>query len=62
VKKWYESKIVWAGILQALVGILSLVAAFFDAGNYTPQAITLLVMGALTVALRIWFTDTGIES
>ena len=59
-KPWYQSKLVWLGIIQTLIGIAGLLADFFGAGNFTAQAITLLVMGALTVVMRVWFTDTEI--
>jgi len=60
-KSWFQSKLVWLGILQTVIGVLGIVADFLGAGNYTPQAVTILVMGALTVGLRIWFTDTPIS-
>lgn len=59
-KPWYRSKLVWLGVIQTLIGCLALLADFLGAGSYTPQAVTILVMGALTVALRVWFTDTAI--
>jgi len=61
MKKWYESKLVWLGILQTVIGVLGLVSDFLGVSNFTPQAITILVMGALTVVLRVWFTDRRIE-
>ena len=60
-KKWYASKLVWLGVIETVIGIHGLVATFLGAGSYTPESIVVLVMGALTVALRVWFTDTPIE-
>ena len=60
-KKWYESKLVWLGVIQTLIGILGLVATFLEAGNFTAPAVVMLVIGALTVVLRVWFTDVPIE-
>lgn len=61
MKHWYQSKLVWLGVIQSLIGILGLVATFLDAGDFTPASIVVLVSGALTIILRIWFTDTPIE-
>ena len=52
-KAWYASKTVWAGIIEVLIGALGLVATFLAAGNYTPEAIVLLVVGVLTIVLRL---------
>ncbi len=52
VKEWYKSRTVWAGILEILIGVLGLVATFVGYGVYTPEAIILLVIGALTIVLR----------
>ncbi|MCP4537844.1 MAG: hypothetical protein GY832_11935 [Chloroflexi bacterium] len=57
-KKWYTSKMVWLGIIEFVMGVLGLLAPFFDAGNFTAGAIVSLLMGVLTIVLRVWFTDT----
>jgi len=61
VKKWYESKLVWLGVLQTLIGILGLVADFLDVGNFTAAGIVVLFSGVLTIVLRVWFTDLPIQ-
>ena len=58
-KLWYESKTMWTGIIEILIGILGLVATFLRIGIYTPEVYVLLVVGILTVLLRK-FTDTPI--
>ena len=58
-KKWYQSRTVWAGILQILIAIGGLVADFLQAGDFTAPAITLLVTGVLMIVLR-FVTDTPI--
>jgi hypothetical protein len=60
MKAWYQSKIVWLGILQTLVGALGVVAEFLRAGDYSPVALTLLASGILMVIMRIWFTSESI--
>ena len=60
-KKWYQSKLIWLGIIQTLIGILGLVADFLNASNFTSADFVVLVSGALTVVLRYWFTDTPIK-
>jgi len=61
-KPWYQSKLFWLGIIQTAIGILGIVADFLGAGDFTAQAVALLVMGALTVVLRVWFTDTKLTA
>jgi hypothetical protein len=60
-KPWYQSKIVLVGILQTVIGSLSLVADLLGKSQITPQDATLLSVGILTVVLRIWFTDLPIQ-
>lgn len=61
-KPWYESKLVWLGIVQTLIGVATLLSDWLGAGDYSPASITNLVAGILTVVLRVWFTDTVIAS
>lgn len=60
-KPWYKSKLVLVGILQTVIGSLSLVADLLGKAQITPQDATLLSVGILTVVLRIWFTDMPIQ-
>jgi len=59
VKSWHESKTFWVGVIEILIGILGLLATFLGRGVYTPEAIILLVVGALTITLR-WLTTEAI--
>lgn len=60
-KKWFESRMFWMNLIITLIGIVTL---FEDALNRNPQltisGIMLLIVGALNIILRIWFTDTPI--
>jgi len=60
MKPWYQSKLVWLGVLECAIGILGLVAAYLQNGSFTPADFVLLVSGALTVVLRVFFTDTAV--
>ena len=60
-KKWYESKMVYLGIVQFLIGALGLLAEFLKAGDYSPFAVTMLASGILVVVMRVWFTDGAIR-
>lgn len=60
-KKWYQSKIVWMGVLQTLIGMLGLLAEFLKESEFSPMSVVVLVSGFLTVILRIWFTETVIS-
>ena len=61
MKNWWESKLVWLGVIQALIGILGLVAQFLELGDFTAGAVVALVAGILTVVFRIWYTDAEIQ-
>lgn len=60
-KPFYLSKLVWLGIVQTLLGALSVIASFLQSGKpLDPLGIVLIVSGILTVVLRVWFTDEPI--
>lgn len=61
MKAWYESKLVWLGIITTVIGALQLVADFLAQGVFTPEALVLLASGILGVVLRVWFTSTSIR-
>jgi drug/metabolite transporter (DMT)-like permease len=62
MKKFYLSKLVWLGIIQTIIGILTLVLEYMKTGQpWNPPGILFLVIGVLTIVLRIWFTETPIE-
>ena len=58
-KLWYQSKTMWIGLLEVVIGVLGLVAPFLGGKVYTPEAFVLLGIGVLTVILRK-FTDQPI--
>jgi hypothetical protein len=51
-KPWYQSKTIWAGVIEIVIGVLGLLATFLSVGQYTPEAIVLLAVGVLTIVLR----------
>jgi hypothetical protein len=53
-KKWYQSKLVWMGVLTALLGIIPLVQEMIDKGPVDTTAILTLVSGVIVIALRVW--------
>lgn len=59
-KKWYQSKLVWLGVVQTLIGAGQLVADLLKQSAITPTDITLLATGILTVILRVWFTEVPV--
>jgi hypothetical protein len=59
MKPWYQSKTIWAGIVEILIGVLGLLANFLAVSQFTPASITLLFVGVLTIVLRK-LTDTAI--
>jgi len=60
-KVWYQSKLVWLGIVQTLIGALGLVAEYLSKSDFSPASVVVLVSGILTVILRVWFTNTTIS-
>jgi hypothetical protein len=58
--KWYQSKIVWLGVVTTLIGALQLLVPVLQANSFAPADITTLVIGVLTIISRIWFTDSKI--
>lgn len=61
-KPWYASKLTWLGIITSAIGILQVVGEWISANSFQPEDFTILVVGILTVILRVWFTDTPIET
>lgn len=62
MKPFYLSKLVWLGIVQTLLGSLSVIASFLQSGKpLDPLGIVLIVSGILTVILRVWFTEEPIK-
>ncbi len=60
-KLWYQSKLVWLGVIQTLVGALTVISDFLQSGKQLDSlGIVLIVTGILTVILRVWFTETNI--
>lgn len=65
MKKWYESKMAWLGIITTVLGVLPLIGVYVEAVAPEVAAVAgatiALISGVLTVVLRVWFTDTAIE-
>lgn len=60
-KRWYESKLVWTGVFQTIVGVAELLAVFFETGDFCTSAFMLLISGIATVILRVWLTTSTIS-
>jgi uncharacterized membrane protein len=52
-KKWYQSKIVWVNIINAILEIAQLVSGL----NLIPPGILSLITNGLTIVLRQFFTN-----
>ena len=61
MKKWYMSKIVWAGISATVVGLIDVVSDFLVGEVYDPQAIFMALVGLFTLISRVWFTTKALE-
>ncbi len=59
-KKWYQSKLVWLGLILTLSGALPFASELVKAAPISPEAVISFVGGLLTVILRVWFCDTQI--
>jgi len=62
MKNWYESKVVWAMVVQSIIGILLLVQEWYAKGDFSVPGIIALAIGVLVIVLRIWFTDSPIDT
>ena len=59
-KMWYNSKLTWLNIVLTLGGVLTIVADYLSktpTAAVTVPGIIMVVVGALGVVLRVWFTD-----
>lgn len=62
MKKWFESKTVWLGILTTLSGVALLAAEFVADGKLASlEGWLLFSSGVAGVVIRIWFTNEPIE-
>ena len=52
-KPWYQSKTLLVGALEVSIGAGGLLIPFFQTAAYTPAAITALVVGVLTIVMRL---------
>ena len=53
MKNWFESRTLWIGVAEVLIGCGGLLATFLEAGDYTAPAIVLLVVGFMKIGLRL---------
>ena len=58
---WYESKIVWLGIITTLLGALEVVRQYIAVTPLSADSVILIVSGILAVILRVWFTSTPVK-
>lgn len=60
MKRWYQSKLVWLGIIQLLLGIVEVMT---KSPVFTARSVSflLLIAGVLTVILR-WLTTEQLVS
>ena len=56
-KKWYESKLVWLGVLVALQGIIPLVIDLVQKGQFDATGFLTLLSGIILVVLRVITND-----
>jgi len=60
-KKWWESKIVWLGIIETLIGVLQIVQQQIEVGSLNGAGVVNILIGALTIIMRVWFTNKVIS-
>lgn len=59
MKKYYQSKTFWVGVLQILSAVLLFLAEFVGRGDFSTVAVILFVNGLVMIGLR-FLTDSGI--
>ncbi len=62
MKNWYQSKIVWASVVMFLISALQLFQGWYAAGDFSVPSIIGLVVSILIIVVRVWFTDTAIDT
>ena len=53
-KPWYQSTLVWTGVIEAIIGALELVAKYLESGDFSSVALIMLIAGIFTVFRRVW--------
>lgn len=61
MKKWYQSKLVWTGVIEIALGALDLLNDMLIQDTITPSGLIIILMGVLTIVLRK-ITTTRIEN
>lgn len=59
-KNWWESKLVWLGVLETVAGVATFLADWLRNEDFSPASVALLVAGVATVIIRVWFTEKPI--
>jgi hypothetical protein len=62
MKAFYESKLFWVGAITTLLGVLQLFSEWYAKADFSVPGIISLVIGILVIVLRVWFTDTPIDT
>jgi len=52
-KPWYKSLTLWVGIAEVVSAALLQVASFLKTGVFTAEAIIMLVVGIVTIVMRL---------
>lgn len=58
---WYQSKTVIFNAITTVIGVLALVAQS-DLITLEVVKVVLIIVGALNVVLRVWFTDSAVTT
>ena len=53
MKKWYQSRTIWAGILEVLIGALLLLEQFLAVGDFSESGFIILGAGIIQVLFRV---------
>ncbi len=59
-KKWYQSKLLWLGLLLTVAGAVPLVVALLQKG-FNAESFVTFIGGLAVTIIRIWFTDTKLS-
>lgn len=57
-KHWWQSALVWLGVIVTAQGLIPIIVDFLNKGTFQATDILLLISGSLVVIRRIWFTNT----
>jgi len=62
LKVWYTSKVFWGMVALFVLSVLQIVQEWYAKGDFSVPGILGLAISIIVAVIRIWFTDTAINT